>query len=202
MLEGHDHVFRRNAISYMEARRDEFETDGAEVESQTVPEQRIAAFRRAQLFVQSGLVSVRDITGDPLKFLAAHEVLTTSEASTIYLFSVHFNLFGGSVLKLGTERHHAELLEGIDSMETPGCFALTEMGHGVISGMFMDTTATFDHKTDTFVIHTPNEGAKKNWISNAANNAVFAGEALILCYADTNTMATTTMLCGLERSET
>ena len=41
--------------------------------------------------------------------------------------TVHLNLFGGSVLKLGTERHH-HLLEGIDKMTPTGCFALTELG--------------------------------------------------------------------------
>ena len=41
--------------------------------------------------------------------------------------TVHLNLFGGSVLKLGTQRHH-HLLDGIDKMQPTGCFALTELG--------------------------------------------------------------------------
>ena len=41
--------------------------------------------------------------------------------------TVHLNLFGGTVLKLGTERHH-HLLKGIDKMQPTGCFALTELG--------------------------------------------------------------------------
>ena len=39
-----------------------------------------------------------------------------------------FNLFGGTVLKLGTERHHAKLLKGIDTLDDVGCFGLTELG--------------------------------------------------------------------------
>ena len=35
----------------------------------------------------------------------------------------------------------------------------------------MSTTATFDHEADEFVIHSPNPGAFKNWISFAANHA-------------------------------
>jgi len=38
--------------------------------------------------------------------------------------TVQFNLFGGTVLKLGTERHHY-LLEGIDNLKDVGCFGLT-----------------------------------------------------------------------------
>ena len=41
--------------------------------------------------------------------------------------TVQFNLFGGTVLKLGTERHH-HLLPGIDTLEEVGCFGLTELG--------------------------------------------------------------------------
>ena len=41
-----------------------------------------------------------------------------------------FNLFGGTVLKLGTKRHHDLLLRGITSLDDIGCFALTELGFG------------------------------------------------------------------------
>lgn len=44
----------------------------------------------------------------------------------------------GTVLKLGTKVHHDMLLEGIDSLESVGCFALTELGfgeHSDIDGM-------------------------------------------------------------------
>ena len=36
----------------------------------------------------------------------------------------------GTVLKLGTKRHHDMLLEGIDRLEDVGCFGLTELGFG------------------------------------------------------------------------
>ena len=37
-------------------------------------------------------------------------------------------MFGGTVLKLGTERHHKKLLKGIDTLDDVGCFGLTELG--------------------------------------------------------------------------
>lgn len=43
---------------------------------------------------------------------------------------LQFNLFGGTVLKLGTARHHAQLLRGITTLDDVGCFALTELGFG------------------------------------------------------------------------
>ena len=64
----------------------------------------------------------------------------------IFILFFQFNLFGGTVLRLGTKRHHDKLLAGIDSLEEIGCFGLTELGYGN-NAVEMETTATFDPKT-------------------------------------------------------
>ncbi len=46
-----------------------------------------------------------------------------------------------------------------------GCFSLTERRAGVQSGLVVETTADWDHVRGAFVLHTPDEGARKNWIS-------------------------------------
>ena len=46
-----------------------------------------------------------------------------------------------------------------------GCFGLTEKFAGVQSGLVVNTTAEWNKDKQCFVLHTPNEGAKKNWIS-------------------------------------
>ena len=43
--------------------------------------------------------------------------------------------FGGTILKLGTKRHHDLLLKGITSLSDVGCFALTELGFGASCGV-------------------------------------------------------------------
>ena len=48
--------------------------------------------------------------------------------------TVHYNLFGGTVLKLGTKTHHDAMLAGIDRLDPTGCFALTELGYGQCNG--------------------------------------------------------------------
>ena len=58
-------------------------------------------------------------------------------------FLLQFNLFGGTVLKLGTERHHKRYLDGIDNLNDVGCFGLTELGYGN-NAVEMETTATYD----------------------------------------------------------
>jgi acyl-CoA oxidase len=83
---------------------------------------------------------------------------------------VHFTLCGGTVAKLGTERHHREILPKMDTLELPGCFGMTELGHG--SNVFgIETTAVYDRSTGEFVINTPNNAASKFWIGGAAHTA-------------------------------
>jgi acyl-CoA oxidase len=56
-------------------------------------------------------------------------------------------------------------LDALQSRGDLGCFSLTEKFAGVNSGLVVQTTATFDEITGEFVLNTPNEGSKKNWIS-------------------------------------
>ena len=43
---------------------------------------------------------------------------------------MHFTLCGGTVMKLGTAKHHQKYVDKMDSLELPGCFGMTELGHG------------------------------------------------------------------------
>jgi acyl-CoA oxidase len=46
-----------------------------------------------------------------------------------------------------------------------GCFLLTEMQAGVLSGLIVETTADWDPALQRFILHTPSDKAAKNWIS-------------------------------------
>ena len=105
------------------------------------------------------------------------EMLATGDLSLLVKAGVQWGLFGGAVLHLGTERHHAAYLQKIISLELLGCFAMTETGHGSDVAS-LRTTATYDPQTQQFEIHTPFEAARKEYIGNAARDgrmaAVFA----------------------------
>ncbi len=82
-------------------------------------------------------------------------------------FGVQFGLWGMSIYSLGTTRHHQKYLPKIGTLEIPGCFAMTETNHGSnVRGI--ETTATYNHQDKTFVIHTPHNNARKEYIGNAA----------------------------------
>ena len=100
-------------------------------------------------------------------FVAAFETVAYHDLSLLVKFGVQFGLFGGSVHALGTERHHEQYLRDIGSVALPGCFAMTETGHGS-NVADLETVARFIVETDEWEIHTPHEGARKEYIGNAA----------------------------------
>lgn len=105
--------------------------------------------------------------GDMEAYFTIMETLSYHDLSLVIKFGVQFGLFGMSVYFLGTEKHHKKYLKEIGTLELPGCFAMTETGHGSnVRGI--ETTATYDHASRTFVVHTPHEEAQKEYIGNAA----------------------------------
>jgi acyl-CoA oxidase len=111
--------------------------------------------------------------GDVAGFLAAAETMGAFDGSLLIKFGVHIGLFAGSIYNLGSERHRKEYLARAIALELPGCFAMTETGHGS-NVRDIETTATFDQERQEFVIDTPHLGARKDYIGNAALHAQMA----------------------------
>ncbi|MEL6975429.1 MAG: acyl-CoA dehydrogenase family protein, partial [Bacteroidota bacterium] len=103
---------------------------------------------------------------DMLGYAGIFEHLMYVDGSLAVKFGVQYGLFGGSVQKLGTQKHHDQYLKASGEASLLGCFAMTETGHGSnVRGI--KTTATYDRETDSFVIHTPGENDNKEYIGNA-----------------------------------
>ncbi len=108
--------------------------------------------------------------GDMGSNISAFETLAHFDLSLLVKFGVQMGLWGGSVYNLGTEKHHKDLLPGVMSLDTPGCFAMTETGHGSnVQGL--ETVARYDRETDSFVINSTTPGARKDYIGGAAAHA-------------------------------
>eukprot|EP01133_Synstelium_polycarpum_P007898 gene7898-9272_t len=143
----------------------------------TVQEWRELTLQRALKIIQSGVISLAEFNRDPMRYLVSMELISLCDASLSVKLGVHFSLFGNAVLNLGTEKHHLKYIKDIDSWKLPGCFGMTELGHGSnVQGV--ETTATYDKDTQEFIINTPSDSAQKFWIGNAALHgqacAVFA----------------------------
>ncbi len=99
--------------------------------------------------------------------VAGFEELVVADPSLQIKAGVQWGLFGSAVLHLGTAAHHAAWLPGIMNLDIPGCFAMTETGHGSDVAS-IGTTATYQLDTEEFVLHTPYRAAWKDYIGNAA----------------------------------
>lgn len=144
----------------------------------TTAEQRAATLTELLAVAGTGLPSLAypeqfGGTGTPAEGLTVYELLAQADLSVMVKAGVQWGLFGGAVLNLGTEPHHAEYLPRIATGDLLGCFAMTETGHGS-DVQSIRTTATFDPATDEFVVHTPDESARKDYIGNAAEHGRLA----------------------------
>lgn len=111
--------------------------------------------------------------GDIGASIAAFETLAFGDLSVLVKVGVQFGLFGGAILQLGTARHHDAYLPDLITGRLMGCFAMTESGHGS-NVQALGTLARYDPAGQEFVITTPGDGARKDYIGNAARHAELA----------------------------
>ncbi|MGW4373677.1 acyl-CoA dehydrogenase family protein [Streptomyces albidoflavus] len=111
--------------------------------------------------------------GDVGASIAAFETLAFGDLSVLVKVGVQFGLFGGAILQLGTERHHDAYLPDLITGKLMGCFAMTETGHGS-NVQKLGTVARYDAQSQEFVLTTPGEQARKDYIGNAARHGEVA----------------------------
>jgi alkylation response protein AidB-like acyl-CoA dehydrogenase len=115
--------------------------------------------------VMAGHLRFKTLEEKPEVLLQANRHITASDNGALGTrFTVQYNLYGGSIVALGSDAQRQFLYDTQDKGEL-GCFAFTEIGAGVLSGAGVETTATYDNAKKTFTIHSPTESSKKYWIS-------------------------------------
>jgi acyl-CoA oxidase len=161
-----------------DARENLHDPEFVPVYGESVQEARERVTRMAKKLADSGQVGL----GFPKEYggeadsggsVTSIEMLAFGDLSVMVKAGVQWGLFGGAVQLLGTKRHHDAYLRDIISFGLPGCFAMTETGHGS-DVQQLRTTCTYDPETQTFDLHTPHEAARKDYIGNAAKDGRMA----------------------------
>ena len=113
---------------------DRFLREVEDVPVATDPAQSAAALRR---LVRSGVLKFTDMADDPDKSFLAHRLLSTVGLGGFGIrFTVQFNLFAGSIVGLAGPDQRA-MLDEFQRAGDLGCFLLTEMQAGVLSGLIV-----------------------------------------------------------------
>ncbi|PNX90087.1 peroxisomal acyl-CoA oxidase, partial [Trifolium pratense] len=78
----------------------------------------------------AGIRPLHYVVNDPAKYFAILEAVGSVDMSLGIKMGVQYSLWGGSVINLGTQKHKDKYYDGIDNLDFPGCFAMTELHHG------------------------------------------------------------------------
>ncbi|XP_069107205.1 peroxisomal acyl-coenzyme A oxidase 1-like [Argopecten irradians] len=110
-----------------------------------------------------------------LNITGRDEAFTVRQAvcpNEYYGLGVHSHMFIPTIEKLGTEEQKRKWLPLAKNFSIIGTYAQTELGHGTfLRGL--ETTATFDPKTQEFVINSPTITSMKYWPANLGKSVNF-----------------------------
>ncbi|XP_055688294.1 probable peroxisomal acyl-coenzyme A oxidase 1 isoform X2 [Lutzomyia longipalpis] len=112
-------------------------------------------------------------------FLGKMEILGMLGTSSP--IEVHFSMFIPTIMSQATEEQQKKWLKRALRGEIIGTYAQTEMGHGTfIRGL--QTTATYDEKSQEFILNSPQISAFKFWpggLGHTANCAIVMAQLII-----------------------
>ncbi|KAI8146231.1 hypothetical protein BJV82DRAFT_409746 [Fennellomyces sp. T-0311] len=94
---------------------------------------------------------------------------------------LNYGAFWPVIESQGSEEQVKKWMEAAKRHAIIGCYAQTELSHGS-NVVALQTTATFDEKTDEFIIHSPDITAAKWWIGGlgvAATHSVLQAQLIL-----------------------
>ncbi|KAI1303208.1 Peroxisomal acyl-coenzyme A oxidase 3 [Halotydeus destructor] len=135
-------------------------------------EQRRISFIRLKRLFEYNFVTEEDMIENPMLVPAYIQCLAQYDLSLAARKFLSLDYFVQSARTSGSKQH-VQFIRDVKAFNVMGALSITELAHGSnISGI--RTRATFDHKTNEFIMHTPDLEATKVWSGILGTTATHA----------------------------
>lgn len=131
---------------------------------QPMDEKRRIATKKAVTIFSQGFFGPSEYFERPELYSKFSSTLIAYDPSVAVKLSLGFGMFPNTLRSLGTDRILDIVAENQD-IKNLGCFALTEFSHGSNS-RGIQTTATYNRATKSFILHSPDFESAKCWVGN------------------------------------